>query len=63
MSQHWAARKIEDVRARMRVVQAQVTGSDWRKQQNKARVMRELEAEESKYRRFLPPEPTDDLPF
>ena len=59
----WLHRKIADVRRRMRVVEDTPTGSDWRKQQAKARVMASLRAEESKFRRMLPPEPDADSPF
>lgn len=62
-SESWLNRKIADVRRRMRVVEDTPTGSDWRKQEAKARVMANLRAEEAKYRRLLPPEPDANTPF
>lgn len=62
-SKGWLNRKIADVRRRMRVVEDTPTGSDWRKQEAKARVMASLREEEARYRRLLPPEPTEHLPF
>lgn len=62
-SKGWLNRKIADVRRRMRVVEGTPTGSDWRKQEAKARVMANLRAEEAKYRRLLPPEPDANTPF
>lgn len=62
-SESWVHRKLADVRRRMRVVEDTKTGSDNRKQQDKARVMASLREEEARYRRLLPPEPTEHLPF
>lgn len=62
-SEAWVNRKIDDVRRRMRAAEDVHTGSDRRKQQDKARVMASLRAEEARFRRMLPPEPDADSPF
>lgn len=60
MAEYWVARKLEDVRSRMKKVDAYPAGSNWRERARKARTMQLLRDEEAKYRRLLPPVPEDD---